>query len=181
MKILSASIIDPRRGGEYRNPYLALEVDEEIRQTGETSAYGAINGDWLVIPHGPFVAVDWQAGDYIEHGNLGLFNTTDHYRSKLVEVEVNSPDETIDLAMPVDRARRLLRKHMLSWKFIMDDVAGQHGKVEWRLVRIGLSPCIKCGEPSVQEVYFRGTHLNLCDHHVTEHNHKIRNMRIKSA
>jgi hypothetical protein len=186
MKILSATVTDPRRGGEYRNPYLTITVDERISETDTPKTFGGPHTDWKVVPHGPFVAVDIYKADVDggrwEAGDLGLFNTSGFWKDRLVEVTVCEPGNfEIDLAMSLNRARRLIRKYDISWRYTMDDIAGQHGKVLWRLMPHGLPTCIKCDKNFREEVYYRGTHLPLCDTHLSEHNKLIRNLRTRTA
>lgn len=179
MKFLNAAVYDPRKAGEYEAPYLLLTVDENIRETGDPVELGS---SWKTILHGPFVAVDsfdpaQQVFKPVE--NLGAFNASGNFSKRLVEVCIISPDEEIDLAMDLLRARRLLRKFDLGWKYLLDDVAGQHGELLWRLVE-DKPRCVQCGEPAYNEVYFKSTHLPLCSQHLAEHNRKIRHLRVNS-
>lgn len=185
MKILSASVSDPRTEGTYRNPYLVLEVDEDVRETAAPEVLGEA---WLLTRHGPFLAVDSavkraerrKAGEMWHEADLGDFNVTRLYKDKLVEAVVQSPDEEIDLAMPLDRARRLLRRHVPDWKYILDDVAGQNGKLQWRLMT-PYQRCVQCQSQIEGEVYYRGTYLPLCAFHTSEHNKMIRSKRVATA
>lgn len=177
MKITDAEVSDSRREGVLKNPYLMVLTDENIIETGEPRGYN----NWRLIPHGPFFAVDWQADRFSEwtNGDIGTFNVASIRPKKLVEVLVVSPDEEIDLAMDLDRARRLVRKYQPTWRYILDDVAGQHSKLQWRLVEKN-PRCIECGLPAVDEVYHRSTYLPLCGKHISQHNRKIQHLRVNS-
>jgi hypothetical protein len=148
-------------------------------ETGEPIMQDVADDVWRIIPHGPFVAVDSYDGNEWGEGDLGAFNTTGLYRSRLVDVLIYSPVEEIDLAMSLDRARRLLRKHCEGWGYVLDDVAGQHGKLIWRLVN-RRAVCVTCGQPSFGEVYYKGTYLTYCGPHMAEHNRKVRHLRVNS-
>lgn len=182
MKITAASVTDPRREGEYRNPYLVLTVDEELVETRDVIVLGGINCDWLVVPHGPFFAVDYQDKPDLgqRKGDVGLFNTTGLWESRLVDVLVVGPDYEYELCMGLDRARRLLRKFNLPWRLVLDDVAGQHGKLLWRLQQVH-STCVDCGAPAMTEVYYSGTHLTYCRTHEAAHNRKVRHLRVSAV
>lgn len=180
MKILNVAVIDPRRRDDYKNPYLNIEIDVELNETGE--ARKSTDGHWRVIPHGPYFAVDhavllentWQ------NANLGKFNVTHFHREALVECMVTTPSEVIDLALGLDRARRLLKRHAPDWHYIMDDLAGQRGEALWRLAQSPLL-CVTCNKPAVGEAFFRQTHLAFCSSHVNQHNARVRNMRTSSS
>lgn len=183
MKILNAEVIDPRKRGDYRNPYLLVEVDEEIHATKDFKYHD----DWRIEHHGPFLYVECRQPDaeWISavgesmRASLAAFNTTRIIDRALVDVLVVTPEYEHDFWMDLGRARRLLRKHANAWKYVLDDVAGQHGGVLWRLTEEKPS-CTVCGKPATGEAYYRGTHLNYCEQHMSEHSRKVRHLRVNS-
>lgn len=177
MKIIDAYISDPRREGEFRNPYLTVEVDENVKETGEPVNHLK----WEIAQHGPFTAIDEvELNGRHKDGDLGVFNTLNLHKHRFVEVVVVSPEEEIDLSISLDRARRMLRKYDLGWRYVLDDVAGQHGKLLWRLVE-QVPMCVEdVNIRAVTDVYYRGTHLSLCARHHAAHNKFIRDLRVNS-
>lgn len=182
MKIISAAVLDPRREGHYRNPRLVVNVDEEIIETRAPITLTGSTVNWIVVPHGPFFAIDMQNKADLgqTQADMGVFNTAGVWESRLVDVLVVSPDHEYELSMGLDRARRLIRRSNLQWRFILDDVAGQHGKLLWRLQQHPLM-CVDCTRPATTEVYYSGTHLALCPTHEAAHNRKVRHLRVSAA
>jgi hypothetical protein len=189
VKIVNATVLDPRKEGEYRNPQLQLVVDEEIIETREpivlkTFVQDGTDFDYVITPHGPFFAVDHVLhavpGDVITAADIGQFNSSGLWESRLVDVIINSPEHEYELSMGLDRARRLLRKHNLPWRLVLDDVAGQHGKLLWRLQQHPLQ-CVECHRLATIEVYYSGTHLPYCRIHEAAHNRKVRHLRVSAA
>lgn len=182
MKIVDTLVDDPRRRGEYKNPRLYVEIDEDLRETGDAFCNEDPHSSAVfeVTPHGPFAMVDLltpHGGS--EYADLGVVNVLGFYKDKLVDVTVLTPKEEIDVAMGLNRARRLLRKHDLRWRYVLDDVAGQNGRLAWRLVEF-TPRCIKCDSIADAEPFYRGTHLPMCTRHLSEHNKMIRRLRVNS-
>lgn len=186
MKILSASIIDPRQNDLFVDPELLIQVDEEVDEIGtpHTKRHWP---EWRVIPCGPFVAVEHAAyadvvkgkPNWEETNDLGKFNTLGFWREQLIECEVETPTDRLPLAMGVARMRRLIRKHCPDWEVIVDDARAMEGKILWRVERkdpVCFGP--DCPLAPVQIVWYSGAHVPLCEFHSREHQRIVRENRL---
>lgn len=179
MKFQNAYVDDPRKRGEHFNPILVIEIDENLRET--STRYDLPLKNWRITSYGPFIGVD--QFDSIEgwaEGEIGDFNTAGLHREALVDVLVYSPDEEMNLAIGLDRARRTLRKYDSGWQFVLDDLAGQHGQLIWRLQQQPLT-CITCERPASAEAYYAGTYMPYCSEHMYLHNRRVRNLRTANS
>lgn len=179
MKIINATVVDPRKKGKIRTPYLVVEVDEDVHSTGPKETKRDADGIWEIGPMGPFTTVDWY--DNISHevsdGDLGRFNTL-RLLPPLVYCTILSPTEEIRASMKLDRARRLLRKFNTGYRYALHDVEAQRGMIQWYLTEMPLT-CVRCGtDRKVKEVYFRGTYMAVCVEHLAALNDRLRDIRL---
>lgn len=176
MKILDASVIDLREEGRYVDPFIELKVDEFVEETGEPRIYKNHKPHVRVVPCGPFVAVEEQMG---KDGwtdidvDLGKFNSLGLHREQLIGVHVVTPEETLELQMGVQRARRLLKRHEPDWQILPSEAAALQARILWRVEN--LRPhCFECSLAPVQTVWYGGAHVPLCKTHLDKHTSRVR-------
>ena len=196
MNITSVAVIDPRKMGEYRDPYLRIEVDDAVEEQGDP-IYSK-DRSLRVIPCGLFFAVEsvdpntknWtDIEDFAPH-LLRVLNTTGTLSFPLVAVTTITPEGELPLYMALPRLRRLIRRMCNdNYKLVVNEYAAiNHGGLEWRFEdRVdmcygGATPRQDdCRAPVVKTVRYNNTHLPLCEYHARQQEKVFRNNRTKNS
>ena len=196
MKILKASVYDPRKTGTIAPPYLTVEVDEEPGVLGRTFKVSSSGPQLSFVQHGPFWTVDPLAANvdtYSEDDIAALANSAAPTRlEKVVPVEVGwgvlrESEETRSMFISVQRARSLLRKNKQNYQYTLSDVAARQGKIQWDLethpmmcmLIVGESIC---AEPFVTDVVnIHGTQMPACRTHISRVRHMAKNLRLERS
>jgi len=184
VKVLTADVRDPRREGVIEAPYMTVETDEQPRLMGKTIHRGRINA----IQYGMFWMIESSLIDISEEDIVGLVNM-DPQIDKLVPVEVHWPGGTGWYAMPVDRARRLLRKYGRKYVFLVSDVAARQGRLQWDLEHHPAMCMHKdpesqwvCGEDRIRDtVNLDGVQMPACRDHISAVRDTAKNLRLQKT
>lgn len=194
MNITDAQILDPRKRGIYADPILELRVDEPVFEQARPVFDGSKSLQYRVVPCGPFYAVEYRKDngvsydpweDYTESlplGEFGDLNASGLLNEQIMPVRVITPDDIVDLAMFVPRARRLIRRHSLGhdWNVIVDEQAALHGSLQWR-VELRYPVCYGGAKPgsahcemqATHTIMHKGTHLTICEDHLNDHQRRL--------
>jgi hypothetical protein len=189
VKITSGHIIDPRQRKRFSDPDFVLLVDEPVEELG-----GPITLDkrTRIFPCGPFFAVETWASDkrdWTDEGvDLGRFNVLGFREHQLAPVIVDSPEQRLELQMPVPRVRRLLNRHAPNYRIRVDQEAALDGKLAWYYER-RTPECFgrtevpnfekrPCSRVVSETVLFKGAHINLCQGHHLSHQNYVSRLRI---
>lgn len=180
MKILDAHVVDPRTAGKYVDPYIELKVDEFVEETDEPRYRDDMPG-LRIIPCGPFTAVEEMSGiGWTDELDLGKFNALAFHREQLIGVQVVTPEETLPLALGVQRARRLLRKHCSEYHILPSEPAALQARILWRVEKVN-PKCFQCSLAPVQTVWYGGAHVPLCRRHFDQHTSRVRRETMARA
>ena len=180
MKIITAWIDDPTLRGVVEPPVLYVEVDHFPDMTYD---WIHTDDDWQHAKYGPFVAferehtLDYSAGDYNVRFAGEFPPVVD------ITLVVGSATWTEMFALPITRARQLVRKHCNAWRLYLSDKNAQAGEMLW--VPQAINPTCRhwyenshkskgvcCGRPDTTFVRHKGIDLPLCPEHLTQHNNK---------
>lgn len=185
MKITDAWIEDPAGRGRLESPYLCVQVDEK---PDVTIAEENFAGGWTVGKYGPFVKYDNPANPDAGDFNIRFRNRFPPVVDIELQVFNNTGVELIggSFALPLKRARQLVRKYANDWRLLVSDRnAEESGLLLWLPVQ--RNPVCKswtghtiCGKQPARTVRVRDVDLPLCDDHIREHNEKHRLARTAS-
>lgn len=185
--------MDPRRNGEWVDPYVVLTVDEPVYEIDDP-IHNVVLPSMRVIPCGPFYAAERATGpgtwaDLNDTSDISEVNKAGIIKQQLAPVHVIDTEQTHDLYMEVPRLRRLLRKHtgkgFSSWKLTVDEEAALLGQLTWRvdasdpLCYGGAIPYgDHCSRDVSRTIFTRGAHLPMCAAHVRAYEDSLRSSRI---
>jgi ribosomal protein L37AE/L43A len=184
MKIQRCQVIDPLDRGEYKPPYLLLDVNEPLKRTADKEY-----GDWSVCQYGPFFDVQQHGWTRPMERAIGRFNQLDQAlrAPKLINVMV-SINGTVGhwFGMDLKRSRAELKKcqREQDWVIRLDDLTVERtGDLIWRPKKVRNSQCGgwigKLGMDAhrclvnigLKEYRLGHVIVPLCSDHAYEHNH----------
>lgn len=191
MKIEQAWIDDPLERGVFETPELCVEVDELPDVTIPPESYVFDNNNpmvWAIGKDGPFVAYEvlsMRTGEPPRgalQAQAGTFNRLfGNLLPPIVDISlfVGSDTSSYHYALPLKRARQLVRKHAPEWRLLLSDRAAQEGIFLWVPVEVdphckwneGLSST--CGKPVHNFVLIKGVDVPLCQQHFNQHQAKF--------
>ena len=158
MKITHLEVWDQRGPENFQDPDLAVWTDDSPAGELETKFISDSNGDWRLRIESPFCQIDFtEDGDEFFAQPIENFNKLG---SPLFPVWL--VDQEVWRYIPLDHARRLLRRDAPDWKIIIDDYAARRGQIRWRLQQTE-PVCNFCGSSEWEPAYYRGAHLELCE------------------
>lgn len=185
MKITGAWIDDPMTRGVVDFPELWVMTDAAPEVSISPEKFG---GDWTVGKYGPFVKYSCSAREV----DAGDFNIRFRGRFPVivdVTLAVDSVEAPVtqDYALPLTRARQLLRKYEPGWKLLLNDRAAEkEGSLLWLPSNSNLgcrawdgTQC--CGSRPARPIRVNEVDMPLCEAHVREHNDRHAQKRTAKA
>lgn len=179
MRILTAFVDDPSFRGRLESPLLIVRVDEWPDRTFEPDN---LAGGWTIARYGPFMAYTDPSGD----AEAGDFNVKFPGRfPPLVDIglELEDGETRYDFALPLRRARQLVRKHDANWRLLLNDHDAQHGKMSW--LPVETQPGCRewdgyktCGRKPTKPIRIQLVDVPLCPEHVHHSNTRHASERI---
>lgn len=141
MKIQRCQVIDPLDRGEYKPPYLLLDVNEPLKQTMHRDYE-----DWDVKQFGPFFDAEQQGWVRPYEQNIGKFNRLDpNLRApKLISVQLSVDGGLpFPIGMDLKRSRAELKKFVgPDWAIRLDDLTVERtGDLLWRPKKLRNNQC----------------------------------------
>lgn len=139
VKIERAWIEDPLTRGVHEPAALHVRVDAKPDETIPFKEYQASDWTFFVGKDGPFVKYHFECNMTTElSGNFaGLFNK--HLAGQLpsiVDIRLHIEDASQHYALPLKRARQLVKKHDPDWRLLLSDKhAEKAGWVLWQPVK----------------------------------------------
>lgn len=171
MKILDAWVDDPTLKGVIEHPELVVVVDHMPDVTIPPESF---EGGWTVGKYGPFVSYSQEG----RQPTAGDFNV--RFREKfpsIVDVVVMRELEEQRMALPLSRARQLLRKYDSNWRLVVSERDAERGSILWLPVRHVLtcrwwdgSTKSTCEKTPAVNIKIRNVSVPLCREHVKNHN-----------
>lgn len=189
MRILRAWIDDPTIQGECEPPLVCVETDAYPDQTTET---WFSNDGWIQSKYGAFVRFDHETSD-VDAGKYNIrFAGQSPFGEKfppIVDIILTVGDsQAADMfALPLNRARQLVRKHAPEWRLLLSDNEAQQGSMLWTPKMIepkcrfwmGQNPCGYARD--VTYVRKNGIDVPLCESHLKLHNNQAASVRRNAS
>lgn len=127
MRILDAWIEDPLLDNIVEQPYLKVEVDAMPNVSIPNESF---QGGWEVSKLGPFIQYSRRG----KNSDAGDFNV--RFRRTFpsivdIKLAVKGQIGVHPMALPLPRARQLIRKHDPEWRLLLGDHEAQSGKMIW--------------------------------------------------
>lgn len=182
MKITDAYVYDPTFHNSLAQPELHVEVDEAPDVTIEPVNFA---GGWSSGKYGPFVTYANAQDPKLTAGDYNV-----RFRNRLpsiVDIALfvgDDPLEFTNFALPLTRARQLVKKHDSDWKLAVSDRDAQDGLLLWTPTLI--VPTCRwydgrecCGSArDITTIRTQGADLHLCPKHLAEHNSQFGKKRL---
>lgn len=196
MNITDIKVIDPRRQGQYEDPFVKITVDEDVVEIGDpiyrVDPLTPELKNYRLIPCGPFFAGEFEqgTGHWVDiqdasEADIGQVNKWSLVKNQLIRVRVVNSNYQYELFMEVPRLRRLLRRNGIKWKILVDDDAALSGSLKWRIDHTdplcygGAVPWDdQCLFDPVVTILYRGAHLPVCQKHRRHLEHNMRHARV---
>lgn len=184
MNITDLYVFDERAPNKYTEPHVVVFVDEPVMEIGEVRP---LNNSFQKTPCGPFVAVEYRRYKHKDWElatprQLSKFNTIGMHQEQLISLVVsNEQDGDEWLMIGVRRLRRLLRQYDVGYHVVVDELSALDGRISWRVDKINPT-CLyfPCRNPVEKCVWYSGAHINLCGHHLIQHDQMIRTQMKES-
>lgn len=186
MKILDTWVHDPTYNPLHSGtlpPLVAPSLCVKVDESPTPWRRGVIDhGDWTLEKFGAFYRVKPKEGTYPDYSGVGWINAKLNYYPPLIEVTVILDKDCREMAMPLGRARQLLKKFTdHEWYLKLSERDALEGRILWVPRQVNPECRVCWTRPAYYVLVNNTVEMPLCQKHVRENNERYATRRKQNA